>query len=327
MAGSTKVGTMAGAGIAGAASIAAAKIVIKSGATKVGASSISKIGISTAGKYGAGTVGKVTAGTFSGRAGAVSYAEMEASNILKETGLRALKSNPTLLSEREIALLSRSYPELPHILKSSSTLDDYFMLHPELADDISLAIYKSNPRLFASQFQESILLRRYTDAFDNTINDMVTAQTSREANTIISNSLRRLEQDGIDISKLKSMEKANVEKLIADSIKNQLQSSSVNQSYAWGYKSGSLFVKGDIGHFSFEQEVAISSIVKMAVAGSVAVGGYKYGWSKNKFVRAHTCVGDFCLEVSKKQSGKPINKEAETGEKNEVRAKPEKSTE
>ena len=45
--------------------------------------------------------------------------------------------------------------------------------------------------------------------------------------------------------------------------------------------------------------MAISDIAKIATAGVIAVGGYKYGWQNRKFERIHTCVGSFCLEIKK----------------------------
>ena len=135
-------------------------------------------------------------------------------------------------------------------------------------------------------------------SFDDAIQAKVVVQTSKEADSIIKGSLRRLEQDGIDLSKLSSMETAKLEKILAESMASEINGLANSTSYQWGYKSGKVFVKGDVGHFSFEKELAITDIAKSILVGTVTASGYQYGWKNKKFKRVHTCIGSFCLDIS-----------------------------
>ena len=60
-------------------------------------------------------------------------------------------------------------------------------------------------------------------------------------------------------------------------------------------------MKGEIGHFSFEQEVSLSVVAKVIVAGALLRSGYKVAWDKDSFVQIKGCIGEFWLNLDSQE--------------------------
>jgi hypothetical protein len=234
----------------------------------VGKVIIKKIGLSSAGKIAATKgLGKIAiGGTAMGGAREVVYSE--ASTLLKNTALKTI-------TEKELQNLSLKYPRL-NINKSN--VNSLVEVNKQLEDDLILMIYQKDPTIFNRNIKDTLFLKEYPRALDDLINKKIAEQTSREAETLIGNSLRRLEQDGIDIKSLSSLEKAKVEKIIANTIKQEILSIKKVSEYQWGYKNGKLFISQTKGNRIIEQEISITAIVAIAIGGKIIIDK----WDKQK---------------------------------------------
>ena len=293
MAGESKIGAVTTIAAGGAAIVAGIKLFAKAGASGAGKLIATKGAAATAIKVGVGTAGS--------RESLIIMSEHEARAVLSSTTRSTFSSRPDLLAPEHLPDLFRKYPRLPSATKEPAAYEAFLAENPKFLDDASVTLYRREPSLFAKSFGENRILGIYQDRFGTVVHEKVKSQNEDAVSNLLTNVTASLEKKGFPTSKLQGMEEKALEKIVDKALAQEIERDLKNAEYKWAYKSGTLSVKGDIGHFAFEQEVSISGLAKAIAIGAAGASGYKIVWSKDSFVQVRSCIDMFCIDLDSKK--------------------------
>jgi len=300
-----------------AVSVATGASVIAGGIKLLAKSSASGAGKYLTAKAGAGALvkGGVVASVGS-RGALIGVSEYEASAALSQTTSSLFRSNPEILSNDNLPDLFRKYPGLSLASKDPAEYEAFLAKNPKFIEDASISLYRRDPALFAKSFGESRFIGLNQDGFGVVIHERVRSQNEDAVKKLLSSVADSLAKKGFPASKLEGMEEKALEKLVEKALAQEIDRKLKSAEYTWAYKSGTLSVKGDIGHFTFEQELSIAGIAKTVAMGSAAFSGYKIVWNKDSFVQAQTCIDAFCINLDSRK--RTLTATSELAEKSAV---------
>jgi hypothetical protein len=289
MTGEAKPGAIAGVAALGVAAVAGMKLLAKSGVSGAAKFAASKGAIGVATKVGIGSAGT--------REGLIVLSAHEARDVLSATTRGTLHAGSDLLSPQYLPDLFRKYPELAALRSNSAKYEAFVSQNPRFLEDASLSLYRKNPSLFAERFAEQRVLGLYQDQFGGVVHQQVKSQNQESIQELLASVSKSLEKKGYSSAALQGMEEKALEKLVEKALNQEIERTLKKSDYKWTYKSGTLGVKGEVGHFAFEQEVSLTTLAKATAAGAAVTAGYKVVWNKDSFVQVKSCIGDFCLNV------------------------------
>ncbi|MBI5165113.1 MAG: hypothetical protein HY985_14585 [Magnetospirillum sp.] len=267
------------------ASIVGGKKIAVAGAEKAAISGIGKI-----------TAGKTAVASITAREAAISSASYEAKESITKSTTAAIEKNCGFINTKETPYLFHKYEHLSVAINDPNRLRAFIKNNPSFIDDASLDLYKAKPEFFADDFNSTIVASKMKGTFRDAIHAKISERNMQTANELAEVIASGLKRNGISITSLGST-RTELDQAIDRFVK---VAASGKSDYKWGYKSGAVFVKGDVGHFSFEQEVSISSIIKATAAGAVAISASNIDWKKDSFVQIKSCIGNFCLDIDSK---------------------------
>jgi len=247
------------------------------------------------GKFGAAKFGVITAET--GNLGIIEVSEHDAAKLLNSVAESKLATNPNYFSGDSFTTLKNKYPDYSAYQSGKMTLDDFIERNPKFLDDASLDIYSKNPTLFATEFSESWALRIHPEEFGKVVASRINEVDTEDVEGLLSAVEANLSKKGFSTADLTGMKTKASEKLIEKALSQEIDKALKEDERKWVYKSGTLTIKGNIGHFEYEQELSASTIRKLIFLGGTVKLGYKIAWDKNTFIQTKACIEDFCLNA------------------------------
>jgi hypothetical protein len=246
------------------------------------------------------TVAKAVVGGAAAREGTIAAAHAEARNAITEASSEIIGKNYSSLSQQDMKFINNRYGNIGEKIKDAHSFAEFADANNTFIDDLSIDMYSKYPAAFGPRFNKTQVASHFTASFGDVIHAGITSRNSYVANQLYRELVDELAKRGISIQDL-AKNSGDVSKLVDRIVKD---STKTKTDYKWGYKSGAIYVKGEIGHFSFEQEVSLSTLAKVAASGGAAAAAYKIDWKKDAFIQIHSCIGDFCLDAD---TSKPAN--------------------
>lgn len=219
--------------------------------------------------------------------------KIQAQVVLKETTTSVFQSQPYLVTAERLPGLYKKYPALA----KTNDVNRLFAENPKILRDAEIDLYRSDPKLFAPGLKSNELLRSNPRGFMSEIHDGVSSQTQDSVTAVLAAVRQDLEKRGISTSALNKMHKDVEQKLIDKIIAKEIDQLMKSTDAVWAYKNGKITVKGEIGHFSYEQEFSIISTGVVVGAGVFMIAGFSVKPETDVFSVLRPCIGDFCLKV------------------------------